>query len=157
MRRVVLQAWIPGRPAPQGSMQPFKRGPSLGVRAANDPVLKPWRAQVTSFAMDEWAGKPALEEPVVATLEFVFRRPKGHTSPASGKLTKDGREQPVPMKRGQGDIDKLTRAVLDGLTDAGVIRDDSLVASLHARKTWGSNEGVHVWIETTKETSDADG
>jgi hypothetical protein len=44
------------------------------------------------------------------------------------------------------DIDKLVRAVLDGLTDV-VYRDDEQVTSLTAVKQYGEQEGV--WIRIT--------
>ena len=47
-------------------------------------------------------------------------------------------------------LDKLLRAVLDGVTDAGAWRDDSQVAQLSAVKRWADAEtpggGVHLTI-----------
>lgn len=150
---LVMKAWIPGRPVPQGSkvaMQPPNmRRPIL--KDSNAERLKPWRAQVTMALMEaRRAGEDPLEGPVKVTLEFVFRRPKDHhgTGRNATTMSAKGRRTPWPCGRGQGDVDKLERAVLDGATDAGVWEDDSQVVELHARKAWGADEGVHVWIET---------
>ena len=44
------------------------------------------------------------------------------------------------------DIDKLTRAVLDSLTQGGVIQDDSNVVDLTARKTYADNHEAGVLV-----------
>jgi Holliday junction resolvase RusA-like endonuclease len=50
------------------------------------------------------------------------------------------------------DIDKLCRAVLDGLTDAGTVADDSQIAQLIATKKRGLKAGVQVTIERLGDT-----
>jgi crossover junction endodeoxyribonuclease RusA len=44
------------------------------------------------------------------------------------------------------DLDKLVRAVLDALSEAGVWRDDAQVVSVVARKAYGSAPGLTVEI-----------
>ena len=44
------------------------------------------------------------------------------------------------------DLDKLIRAVLDGLTGVAYV-DDSQVILIQATKTYGINEGVWVTVE----------
>lgn len=149
-RRTLLMLWVPGRPAPQGSMTPIRRGPKLGVKAANEKVLKPWRAQITAFALDRWGGATPLDEALCATLVFRFRRPGGHFNVA-GELNKQGRENPYPANRGTGDGDKLVRAVFDGLEAAGVLADDARIVEHHARKEWGDKEGVQLWLQPMNE------
>ena len=50
---------------------------------------------------------------------------------------------PVPITK--PDVDKLARACLDGMTDAGVFRDDSQVTTLTARKRY-TTEAPHVRV-----------
>nr|DAN37658.1 MAG TPA: Endodeoxyribonuclease RusA [Caudoviricetes sp.] len=46
------------------------------------------------------------------------------------------------------DLDKLTRAVFDALTDAGVWRDDSRVVDMRVTKRYEDAEAVPgVWVE----------
>jgi Holliday junction resolvase RusA-like endonuclease len=48
------------------------------------------------------------------------------------------------------DLDKLLRSTLDGLTDAGVWRDDSQVVSISAAKVYAKNgdtPGVIIEVE----------
>jgi Holliday junction resolvase RusA-like endonuclease len=127
----MLQIWVPGRPVPQGSMIP---GFGKSVRSANADRLKPWRAVVSTAAVD--APGPSFIGPVAVTLEFAFRRPKGHYRTGRNLDLLSSSATTAPATRGQGDLDKLTRAVFDGLTDSGRITDDALIVSLLASKRW---------------------
>jgi len=70
-----------------------------------------------------------------------FVRPKSHTTP-KGKLRLS-----APQNHTQRpDLDKLTRCVLDGLTQAGVMHDDSQVTQLSVAKMWGEIAGCTVEI-----------
>lgn len=127
-----------GQPVPQGSKRVF------GQRLvdANASTLKPWRATVAAAAADaippEWDTAGAFH----LTLEFDFARPKSHYG-ARGVL---------PSRAGthhtqKPDLDKLTRAIFDSLTDAGVWRDDSQVADVTAAKWWTTTgSGVRVTV-----------
>lgn len=154
---LVLQAWIPGRPVPQGSksamMPKHMKRPVLVD--SNADRLKPWRAQVTSVMLDA-RRLEAVDVPVRVTAEFRFRRPKAHYGSGRNAAQLKASATAAPAGRGQGDVDKLVRALLDGMTDAGVYVDDCQVVELHARKAWGADEGVHVWVETMGDES-ADG
>lgn len=50
----------------------------------------------------------------------------------------------------RGDLDKLVRAVLDGLTRGGTIVDDRHVTELSATKFWAEpgDEGVAITVES---------
>ena len=69
--------------------------------------------------------------PVRVSLVFFIERPKSVK-----------REHPSVRP----DIDKLARAVLDGLTTAGVYSDDSQVVDLTASKVYGVPAGVAVQV-----------
>lgn len=64
-------------------------------------------------------------------MDFVLARPRTVTRP----------HPTVPP-----DLDKLIRAVLDGLT-AIAYRDDAQVTSIKASKRYGQDIGVHITIE----------
>lgn len=63
--------------------------------------------------------------PVAVDMTVTVARPK------STKLSVR-----CPVTRSSGDLDKHARLILDSLTDAQMIRDDSQVVELHARKTY---------------------
>ncbi|MCL1801390.1 MAG: RusA family crossover junction endodeoxyribonuclease [Promicromonosporaceae bacterium] len=135
---------VPGLPVPQGS----KRVARHQIIETNAAKLRPWRATVTATAIetaqeDQW---PQAVGPVSVYLTFRLPRPKAHyrTGAKAGEL-KPAAPYAVTSKP---DIDKLTRAILDALTDAGIWRDDSQVVRLHAQKIYNTLPSVGIWIET---------
>ncbi|MFC5996932.1 RusA family crossover junction endodeoxyribonuclease [Pseudonocardia hispaniensis] len=114
--RWLLDLFVPGRPAPQGS----KRHVGNGVLVESSKHVAPWRTTVAWHAAQAHTAAP-LDGPLTVRIEFVMPRPSGTPKRAT----------PPAIKR--PDIDKLTRAVLDALS--GVVwRDDSQVVDLHPTK-----------------------
>lgn len=120
---------------PQGSKNAYVRG-GRAVLVDSNARLKPWRAAVRSAAEAAIAeaGWETLDEPCRVYLSFTMPRPK---RPRWG----------LPAVK--PDLDKLTRAVFDALTDAGVWRDDSRVVSMEVTKKYEDDEGAvpGVWVE----------
>lgn len=137
-----LRFYVPGVPSTQGSKKAYVRATKAGPRAVmtDDPgeALASWRETVRSEART--AAGPAwerLEGPVEATLVFGLPAPKS--------LPKRRRSWPVGAR--SGDVDKLTRAVFDSLTQALIWRDDSVVVRLHVTKDYagtGVRQGVEI-------------
>lgn len=141
--RPLLDVFVTGRPAPQGSVKAVihKTTGRAVVIKDNDKTQKAWRQLVVDTLTNKWHPKLTVppETPVTITLAFVMPRPvstpKRHTPPAIRKP----------------DIDKLARNTLDGITDAGVIDDDARVVDLHATKRIaepGEAPGCHITIHT---------
>jgi len=116
--QVDLVVYVPGDPAPQGS----KRYLGKGVSIEQSKKLHPWRADVRGVVMNAWKGHP-IQWAVSVRLHFVMPRPL--STPKKG---------PTPPAVKKADIDKLSRAVLDALTSAGVWYDDKQVCELLATK-----------------------
>jgi len=119
MRSLAFQVF--GDPVPQGSKRAFVVKNRAVVVDDNKATLKSWRSAVVDAARAELNGDAPELGPVRITLMFFLRRPQ---RPKAG----------VPIVK--PDVDKLARAVLDGMTDAGVFRDDSQVTTLTARKRY---------------------
>jgi crossover junction endodeoxyribonuclease RusA len=122
--------FIAGRPIPQGSLK-FINGHAIHVRAQD---LALWRADIANAARAINISK--AEGAVAIDLKFVFHRPK----------TVKRKEPSI-----RPDLDKLIRAVLDGLTDVAY-KDDEQVTNLTASKSYGEQQGVWI-IVTDKEKS----
>ena len=135
----LLSFHVPGIPVPQGSAKAYVRGGHAVVTSAN-ANLRPWRAAVTAAAAEARADMDTLRTPVFVGLVFTFPRPSGHF----GKRGLRGTAPAFPATR--PDLDKLCRATLDSLTDAGVIADDALVVELQASKDYGEHPGVDVTV-----------
>lgn len=131
----MLDFFAEGTPVPQGSKNAYVRGGRAVLVDANT-CLKPWRATVRDAAEAAIAevGWETLDEPCRVYLAF--------TMPSPQRPRWD-----VPAVK--PDLDKLTRAVFDALTDAGVWRDDSRVVEMRVTKRYEDSEGAipGVWVE----------
>jgi len=108
------------------------------MRDANGATLSPWRDNVRSAALAVYqnSNNPFGSDPVSVQITFTFARPTAHFGTGKNADTIKTSAPPFPSSHAIGDIDKLVRACLDALTDAGVWKDDSQVVDLHARKVW---------------------
>lgn len=123
--------FVAGVPVPQGSKTAFVVGKRAVLTDANKDKLRPWRAEVTRVAGEAWAGRESLAGAVSVDVRFVFERPK---------TVKRDTPHVKP------DIDKLLRALFDGVTDAKVWVDDAQVVRVNATKVYGAVAGVDVSI-----------
>lgn len=122
--------FVPGVPAPQGS----KTLNRYGAMYEANKRLKPWREQIVFHAKRAHGREEPIDTAVKVTAVFGFPKPR----------TTKFKDYPA----GKPDIDKLCRAVLDGLTIARVIRDDARVVELVARKEWADTKnGAQITVE----------
>lgn len=125
----VLHAVVLGVPAPQGSKRIVpsgKPGGRVHTIESNDATLRPWRSDIAwtvRDAKDKSRSWP-LTGPIAIDLWFTM--PKPRSAPK--------RRRSYPDRR--PDVDKLSRAVLDGLKTAHAITDDGQVVQLHATKVY---------------------
>lgn len=138
-----MSFFVPGQPRPQGSKRWLPNG---AMKEAGEKNLRPWRSAVTYEAQAEMrkVGLSKIEGPVFVIVDFHFSRPKSHfgTGRNAGVL-----KTAAPFfYRSQPDIDKLERAVLDAMTDAGVWSDDAQVATLHATKVYADLPGARIEV-----------
>jgi Holliday junction resolvase RusA-like endonuclease len=116
---------VEGVPVPQGSKKIGRnRGTGRPVLLDDNRNLAAWRDLVALRARREWAGRPPIAGPVMVWADFFLPRPAGHfgTGRNAGVLKASAPAWPAVKPDG----DKLTRAVFDSLTTAGVWADDSL-------------------------------
>ncbi|MGN8690173.1 RusA family crossover junction endodeoxyribonuclease [Atopobiaceae bacterium HCP3S3_F7] len=99
-----------------------------------------WRARVAAAARAIAQRSGTLTGPIGVRCILTIARPK------SARLDAD------PITRSSGDIDKLSRMILDALTDAGLWTDDSQCVDLRARKLYvghpdsATQPGCHLTI-----------
>jgi Holliday junction resolvase RusA-like endonuclease len=134
----VITIEVRGLPAPQGS----KRHVGHGIMVESSKAVGPWREAVraeTQRALESilFAGRdlPPTGGPMAMTATFYLPRPKSHYR--TGRNAHLLRESAPPFPAGRPDLDKLLRALLDGLTAGGVWQDDSQVVQLAAAKDYG--------------------
>lgn len=122
--RDTVEFFVAGTPAPQGS----KRHVGGGRLIEMSKKVKPWRAQIAAAATRQDA---TFDAPVTVTAVFLLKRP----------------QRPKWERHGtRPDVDKLARALLDGLTGP-LLTDDSIVTELNVSKRYAlphEETGVHI-------------
>jgi Holliday junction resolvase RusA-like endonuclease len=144
----VIRFRVNGIPAPQGS----KRHVGNGRMVESSKAVGPWREAVRAEAqrVREAAGWQPLApgQPASVTLVFALGRPRTHYG--TGRNAGQEKASAPHFPAGRPDVDKLARAVLDGLTEGGVLEDDGQVVSLVATKIWAHGdmpEGALIMVE----------
>jgi crossover junction endodeoxyribonuclease RusA len=122
---VTLTFDVLGTPAPQGS----KRHLGNGVMVESSKHVKPWRQDIRAIALDHKPPSWHHDLPVTVAITFRYQRPASHHR-TNGTLKPSAPQYLITRK---GDIDKLSRAVLDALTGI-LFLDDAQVVSLTATK-----------------------
>lgn len=120
---------VDGIPVSQGSKTIAQGGGKTWMRDANAKKLKPWRERVAQAA-DLGV---TFDCPVKVFAYFDMPRPK-----------RPKFERPATKP----DVDKLARALLDGMTDGGLLKDDSRVVDLHVVQRYSESPGV--WVRVTE-------
>lgn len=139
----LVEFFVPGIPVQQGSKSAFvnRHTGRASVTDQNKAKLRPWRQTVTALAAQEFSGD-RVEGPVLIVAEFRFLRP--------GSVS--ARKRPMPSVK--PDLDKLARALLDAIGDAGTVwRDDAQVVEAHISKVYAERPGVLVRIGEYREES----
>ncbi|SRR6266568_332667 len=142
---------VHGEPQPQGSMRSVPTGWHASSRTGRrerthrltdvNVDLKPWRANIVHEAVKVWGGKAPLNGEVLVALWFGFLRP-------ANQRQRDGalRGNAPDLKPTSPDVDKLGRAVLDALEEAGVLQNDARVVALLALKGYSTTPRLVVGI-----------
>ncbi len=116
--------FVKGKPVSQGSLK-FIKGHAIHVKGRE---LALWRGTIAAMARSTNITK--IQVGVDMELLFIFNKPKTVK-----------RSEPFVRP----DLDKLIRAVLDGLTGVAY-EDDQQVVRLTAQKAYGKTEGVYIKI-----------
>lgn len=125
---------VAGLPAPQGSKRHVGNGRMIEMSKA----VAPWREAVRAETQRAMDGTMPLEGALEVRINFWLPRPAS----APRRVTH-------PAKR--PDLDKLIRAVLDGLTAGGAWKDDGQVVTLLATKRFADGSGPGCSIQITQE------
>lgn len=125
---------VPGEPVGQGSMIGRAVGKRVLLRASNESNLRRHRKLIFETAGAAGSGR-LWTGPVMVVARFYMPRPKAHL--LRGEL-RDSAPRYHSMQK--NDVDKLLRAVLDGITGA-LLDDDGRVAVVHGCKLYADPKG----------------
>ena len=123
---------VRGLPAPQGS----KRHVGHGIMVESSKAVAPWREAVRAETQRAMTGAPPMEGALMVAAVFSLPRPRSHYG--SGKNARVVKPSAPLDPFLRPDLDKLLRAVLDGLTEGGAWLDDSQVVEIDAGKRYGT-------------------
>ena len=141
----MIRLEIFGEPAPQGS----KRVYNGRIVEAGSKKLKPWRKAIADAAYNLLSEEHSLiTGPLKVEVDFYLPRPKSVTP----------KKRPDPIV--PPDLDKLVRALLDGIGQSQVIwQDDSQVVDIEARKHYAdfTEPGAHVVIKSLPTNTELEG
>lgn len=118
-----------GHPVTQGGTQTFATPQGRRHVTTGGKGLAGWRQEIALAAAraGEHVGITFGDAAVEVLIEFRF--------PMRSTARKSERNVGLAFHAGRkDDLDKLVRAILDGLTASGLIADDGLVVDLHATK-----------------------
>jgi len=136
----VVEFWVYGIPKPQGSKKAFAVNGRAMMAEAGGTAHASWRNAVAYAAHDNIPASGRLDGPLNVELTFQFAMPMSRT--------KATRALGIAPKTTAPDVDKLQRAVFDGLMAGGLIRDDAticgVIATKHETLDWS---GVRILIE----------
>ena len=132
----MIKISVDGSPAPQGS----KVRNRAGAIYESSRKVGPWREAVR--AETQRAVTRPLAGAVSAQITFRLLRPKQHFGTGRNAGAVRGAAPDFPF--GKPDLDKLARAVLDGLTAGGAWTDDAQVVTLEASKMYAERAGVDI-------------
>lgn len=148
--KLLLDAFVPGRPRPKGSMDLMPNGYAKQNNAASTPWQREMETVFRRITQNE-GGRPGkwtprvgypYALPVVVFAEFYFERP-AHP------------QFDVPASGSTGDVDKLTRNLLDALEEAKVYTNDTRVVDLFVSSRYVNERtkpGVQVWVYGLKQS-----
>lgn len=131
-----VQFVVVGIPKPQGSKKAYadQQG-NVRMTESGGLAFAQWRNAVSAEAKDVAEARGGgFDEAVEVSMSFMFAMPKSRP--------KKVRAAGVAPMTVAPDIDKLARAVLDAMQAAGLIKNDSQVTDLRARKV----EAVDGWV-----------
>lgn len=131
-----------GEPRPKGSKRAFVRGGKAMLVEETREGLATWRQRL-SLAVAEVAPEDGpAPEPVAVLATFRLAPPKK-------------RRWPWPIPRNRGDLDKLSRSLLDELSSVLIV-DDAQVVFLAAGKVFSEKPGADVVVMDLMALADPD-
>lgn len=129
---------VVGKPEPKGSKSAFpirRKDGGIGVATKEaNPNAKGWMDLVGAEAQRHVPEGGLIDGPVRLTLLFTLLRPKSISE----------KKRPFPTVK--PDIDKIERAVMDGLAGK-IYTDDSRVVQKVSGKQYGDTPGVEITVE----------
>ena len=130
---------IQGDPKPQARPRASRRGNHIHMYSPKTEWRKHCTEQLSRFSI-------TFDKAICLRLIFYMPRPKNHYR--TGKFSELLKDSAPSFHTKKPDVDNLSKAVLDAMTDAGILSDDSIVVQHYIYKKYTESEtGVKIEIE----------
>lgn len=128
----MLQVFVPGTPKPQPRPRAARRGGFISIY--NPGTASEWKTAVRGM-IERASPAELFTGPLEVTLVFLLKRPK--------RLMRKTDPIGTVSHTGTPDVDNLAKAVLDAITDTGVVwNDDSQVQDIRIGKRYAEKSGA---------------
>lgn len=125
----MTEFFVEGLPSPQGSKKHIGNGRMI----ESSKTLPAWRKAIKQATQHHHTGEP-IDQPVKVTVDFFMPKPA---------------KPMFDMPATAPDLDKLCRAIGDGLEQGGALRNDSRIVEWAARKHYATDKtGAQIEITT---------
>jgi Holliday junction resolvase RusA-like endonuclease len=128
--------YVLGIPIKQGDMVCYGRGGRHQLTHKDEKTLFAWRDKIAAGARLHVAEQADLHQPIELELTWSLPRPASHWGTGRNFDVLKASAPAYPTEAGTKDVDKLERAVLDSLQQAGTLVNDAQVVDLHGFKRW---------------------
>ena len=134
---------IQGDPKPQARPRASRRGNHIHMYSPKTD----WRNHCLKMLKKQDA---YFDKAINLSMIFYMPRPKSHYR--TGKFSHVLKDSAPSFHTKKPDVDNLSKAVLDAMTDAGILSDDSIVVQHYIYKKYTAREtGVKIEIEKLDE------
>lgn len=136
---MITRSWafkVYGDPMPKGSMKCIGARGKVKHQLVEQLDNGPWLEKVAGMARIVVGERADLHQPIGLELTFTLGRPKSHYGTGRNAHSVKASAPAFPTAHGTGDLDKLERAVLDSLQEAGVLNNDAQVQRIISEKRY---------------------
>jgi len=143
--------FVAGAPATKGSMNAFihPQTGKIAVRGDN-PRTRAWERAVHLTALAAGVELTGREGGVIVACRFILPRPKCHHRTGRNAHLLKASAPPAPVAERSGDVDKLLRAVLDGLASVAYETDAQVLGVTGTKEYASAPDQVGCWVEVRR-------
>lgn len=135
---MIVEFHVAGRPRTKGSMKVITPRGRKPIMIESTTHSEAWRKRIKAAIMTQCPGV-RFPGPVSVVATFAFEKAGPSARALSWPVLNAG-------INAAGDLDKLTRNLLDAMEDSGLIVNDCMVVGLDLAKRWDETPGIHVEV-----------
>lgn len=149
---IVLRFSIMDEAQPAGSKTAGVASNGRRYYRDDNPAAGPWKELVRRRATEAMCGRaPSAAAAFTLSATFYFPRPLSHYRTRNGRPTDQLKRNAPHWKRSRPDLDKIIRAIKDGLAGAVYVNDSQVVHHGSMAKLYGDPPRVEIRVQQIRE------